>query len=152
MKKYYYTDETSNKLKSIKNLPVWQKEYPDFGNQIKLMREVLGLTQEQLGKMINSTGRIIRKIENKEMTPTVHTLTKIASALNTDLKIMLVPRKLLKEFLNEKAEKKAREILKMAKSNSAMEIQSPSKQTEKKQLADLKKDILENKRNILWQK
>jgi transcriptional regulator with XRE-family HTH domain len=64
--------------------------HPDYKDQVKIIRESQGLTQEQLAKMVDRTPRSIRTIENGEAFPRISTLQKIAEALNAELKIALI--------------------------------------------------------------
>ncbi|NIM18321.1 MAG: helix-turn-helix domain-containing protein [Candidatus Aminicenantes bacterium] len=66
--------------------------HPDYKDQVRILREFLGLTQEQLAKMVDRTPRSIRTIENGEAFPRISTLQKIAEALNAELKIALIPK------------------------------------------------------------
>ena len=65
--------------------------YPDYKDQIKILREALGITQEELAKRVDRTPRSIRTIENGEAFPRISTLQRIAQALNAELKISLIP-------------------------------------------------------------
>lgn len=133
MKKYFFTYQISKKFKSIEDLPEWLFNYPDFKDQIKLLRETLGMTQEQLGKMVNRSLRSIQNIESGHAMPKITTLYKIANALNTELKIALIPRQNIIEFIDEKASKKAKPLVKLSKTSSALEIQPPSEEESKAQ-------------------
>jgi len=150
MKKYFFTEQISKKFKSIENLPEWLSLYPDLKDQIKLLRETLGMTQEQLGKKVNRSLRSIQQIENGEAMPRISTLHKIAEALNTELTIALVPRQNIIEFLDKKASKKAEQLMKINKKSASLEIQSPSEEESKVQAENLKREILEKKRDSLW--
>jgi len=150
MKKYFFTEQISKKFKSIDNLPTWLSSYPDFKDQIKLLRETLGMTQEQLGKMANRSLRSIQQIESGESRPKISTLYKIAKVLNTELKITLIPRQNIIEFLDEKASKKAEQLVKLTETSSTLEMQSPSKEENKVQVERLKNEILEKRRDSLW--
>jgi transcriptional regulator with XRE-family HTH domain len=150
MKKYFFTEQISKKLKSIENLPEWLSDYPNLKDQIKLLRETLGMTQEQLGKMVNRSLRSIQQIESGDAMPRISTLYKIANALNTELKIALIPRQNIIEFLDKKASKKAEQLVKLNKTSSALEIQSPSEEESNAQVENLKREILDKKRDSLW--
>jgi transcriptional regulator with XRE-family HTH domain len=76
---------TNDLLKKLSN-------HPDYKDQVRILREFLGLTQEQLAKMVDRTPRSIRTIENGEAFPRISTLHKIAEALNAELKIALIPK------------------------------------------------------------
>jgi len=150
MKKYFFSKQISRKLKSIDDLPDWLSNYPDFKDQIKLIRETLGMTQEQLGRKVNRSLRSIQQIESGYAMPKITTLNKIANALNAELKIALIPRENLVDFLDEKASIKAEELVKLSKTSSALEIQSPSEHEVEEQVEMLKREILEKKRDVLW--
>ncbi len=150
MRKYFFTNQISKKFKSTKALPDWLANYPDFKAQIKVLRETLGMTQDQLAKKVNKTIRSIHNIENGYAMPKITTLYKIADALNTELKITLIPRKNIIEFLDEKANKKAKELVKLSKTSSTLEIQLPSEEENKEQEESLKREILEKRRSSLW--
>jgi transcriptional regulator with XRE-family HTH domain len=77
--------------KSTKDLLNRLSLYPDYKDQIKILREVLGITQEELAKRVDRTPRSIRTIENGEAFPRISTLQRIAHALNAELKISLIP-------------------------------------------------------------
>ncbi len=152
MKKYYYTNEVSEKMRSVKALPDWLLDIPVFSKQINMIMETLGLTQAQLAKKIDSTERSISRIEKGTMIPNVALLQKIAEVLNTELKIILVPKKNINDLLNEKAFKKAKELVNSAKNNSVLELQGPSVRSVNTEIEKLQKELLEKKRNILWEK
>lgn len=150
MRKYFFTEQISKKFKSIENLPEWLIDYPDLKDQIKLLRETLGMSQEQLGKMVNRSLRSIQQIESGDAMPRISTLHKIADALNAELKIALIPRQNIIKFLDKKASKKAEQLVKISKKSAALEIQSPSEEESKAQVERLKREILEKKRDSLW--
>lgn len=79
------------------------KQGNDYKVQIKRLREVLGMTQGQLGEKVDRTSRAIRQIENGEAFPRISTLQRIADALNADLTISLDPKPHLIETLNEQS-------------------------------------------------
>jgi transcriptional regulator with XRE-family HTH domain len=108
------------------------------------------MTQDQLAKMVNRSRRSIQQIENGEARPKISTLYRIANALNTELKITLIPRQNIMEFLDEKARKKAEQLVRLTETSSTLEIQSPSKEESKEQIEKLKNEILERRRDSLW--
>jgi putative transcriptional regulator len=54
-------------------------------NHVREQRTQLGLTQEQLGQVVNLTRQSIIAIEQGRFTPSVHTALILASALNTSV-------------------------------------------------------------------
>ena len=149
-KRYLFTHEISNKLKSLDLLPEWLANYPDYSSQIKLLRETLGMTQMQLARKVNRSLRTIQLIESGGVTPKISTLNSIAEALNAELKIALVPQQNIVEYLNEKAMKKASQLVRLNKVSAILEDQRPSKKVEKEQTLKLRNEILEKRRDILW--
>ena len=150
MKKYFFSEQIDKKFRSVDDLPEWLSNYPDFKDQIKLLRETLGMTQEQLAKKVNRSLRSIQQIESGEAKPKISTLYKIAEALNTELRITLIPRENILEFLNEKATKKAEQLVKLTETSSALEIQTPSKEERDVQIDELRREILDKRRSSLW--
>ena len=93
--------QINNRFILTRDLQEWMARYPDYKEQIKMLRRSLGMTQAQLAKQVDRTPRSIRTIENGEAYPRVTTLQKMADALNADLIISLVPKTDVNEFLNE---------------------------------------------------
>lgn len=150
MEKYLFTEQIAEKFKSMDTVPEWLQNYPEFQDQIKTLREALGMTQEQLSVKVGRTIRSIKQIENGEAMPKITTLKKIAEALNTELKISLIPRHNILDLLENLANKKAEELINISKCSSTLEIQTPSKNESKRQKENLKIEILQKRRSILW--
>jgi transcriptional regulator with XRE-family HTH domain len=151
MKNHFFINQISKKLGSVKKVPEWLATYPDFKDQIKLIRETLGMSQEQLARLISCSSRYIQFIESGRAIPRISTLKKIANVLNAELKITIIPRQNLVEFLDAKATQKAGQIVGLSKASSALEIQTPSDEESKEQIETLKKEILEKRRSSLWE-
>ena len=88
--------------------------FPDYKDQLRILRQSLGMTQAQLAKQVDRTPRSIRMIENGEAYPRVTTLQRIADAVNADLIISLVPKTGVSEFLNENATKPGEKLVQPA--------------------------------------
>ncbi|MCX6579853.1 MAG: helix-turn-helix transcriptional regulator [Candidatus Aminicenantes bacterium] len=95
-----------NQSPETRDIREWLSQYPGYKEQVKGIRESLGLTQEQLAKMVDRTPRAIRTIENGEAFPRISTLQSIAEALNADLNIFLVPRQGIPPVQNKKSKPK----------------------------------------------
>jgi transcriptional regulator with XRE-family HTH domain len=93
--------QINNRFIASRDLQEWMARYPNYKEQIRILRQSLGMTQAQLAKRVDRTPRSIRMIENGEAYPRVTTLQKMAAALNADLIISLVPKTGASEFLNE---------------------------------------------------
>jgi len=70
---------------------------PPYNIQIRKLRESMGVTQAQLAESIGLTWRSIPNIESGRVSPKLSTLGKIAKSLNSELLILLVPKKELQE-------------------------------------------------------
>ena len=147
-----YISQISKKFKSLKDLPEWLRQFLAPEEQIKMIRTTLGMTQNQLAKKIGFSSNVpVTELENKEKEPTIETLKKYASALECELLIRFVPKKEIKNLLNELAEKKARKIVSLSVSNSAMELQKPDKETIETEVERVKKEFLEKRKSALWE-
>ena len=147
-----YLSQISKKFKSLEDLPIWLRQFLAPEEQIKMLRTTLGITQNQLAKKIGFSSNVpVTELENKEKEPTIETLKKYASALECELLIRFVPKKEIKNLLNELAEKKARKIVSLSVSNSAMELQKPDKETIETEVERVKKELLEKKKSSLWE-
>ena len=93
--------QINNRFTVLRDLQEWMARYPDYKDQVRILRQSLGMTQAQLAKLVDRTPRSIRMIENGEAYPRVTTLQKLAGALNADLIISLVPKTGVSEFLSE---------------------------------------------------
>ena len=148
-----HLNQISKKFKSQKDLPEWLKQILPFEDQIKMIRTVLGMTQNQLAKKLGFSSNVpIAKLENKEReNPTIETLKKYASALECELLIRFVPKREIKNLLEERAKKKAHEIVNLSVANSAMELQKPDKETIDTEVERIKNELLEKRRTTLWE-
>ena len=148
-----YLDQISKKFKSIKDLPAWLRQFLPIEDQVKIIRTVLGMTQEQLAKRLGFKSNVsVTKLENKEKeNPTLETLKKYADALDCELLIKFIPKKEISKTLDELAEKKAVEIVNLSVANSALELQKPDKKAANAEIKKVKSELLEKRRSVLWQ-
>jgi transcriptional regulator with XRE-family HTH domain len=79
-----------------------------LGKRIQVVRERLGLTQEQLEEKTGVNTKYISAIERGQKNTTIKTLEKIAKGLNIELYELLLP---VMEVGSDKAVKKAIESL-----------------------------------------
>jgi transcriptional regulator with XRE-family HTH domain len=84
-------NQPTKPLNTAASLYEWLSRYPDFREQIKILRRARGMTQDDLAKLVDRTPRSIRMIENGEASPRLTTLQKIAAALNAEIVISLLP-------------------------------------------------------------
>lgn len=60
-----------------------------FGIKLKSLREYMGISQEELGKMINSSKQVISRYETGLNSPRIDTVNLLSQALNIDLTILV---------------------------------------------------------------
>lgn len=68
-----------------------------LGNNIKIYREKVGISQRELARRINKTGQFISLIEQGKSNPSIDVLKKIANALKIDTSNLLHNEKLYPE-------------------------------------------------------
>jgi predicted DNA-binding mobile mystery protein A len=95
------------------------------GGWIKFMRQALGLTLQDLAKLVSLTPANIAQAEKREVEEKVSlsTLKKLAEAMDCDLVYSFVPKKSIRTFINDKALEKARKTLGIADLHMKLEDQ-----------------------------
>ena len=77
---------TVQKKPSTPSVQITQEITPDYANQIRMAREKLSLTHEELGKKIMEKASLLKHIEAKKMEPN----NQLAQKLERTLKIKLL--------------------------------------------------------------
>ena len=78
--------------------PEYRAAYDELGPEFDLARSTIqsrtsaGLTQAQLAKRMNTTQSVIARLEAGRTYPSIRTLTRVAQATGTRLKISLEPQ------------------------------------------------------------
>ena len=124
-----------------------------IGDQIRTIREALGMTQVQLAARSGLTQSMIAGIESGERgNPSFATVSNLAEALGCTFISQLSPKKDIPVFLEEQSEHLARKIVSIASGSSAIEFQAPSQKVVDEQILEIKKDLLGKHRSALWEK
>ena len=124
-----------------------------IGDQIRTIREALGMTQTQLADRSGLTQSMIAEIEGgRRNNPSFATINKLAEALNCNFISQLSPKKDIPVFLEEESDRLARKIVAISSGSSAIELQSPSPKVVKEQILEIKKDLMGKHKSSLWQK
>lgn len=124
-----------------------------IGDQIRTIREILGMTQTQLAERSSLTQSMIAGIETGERdNPSFATVIKLAEALNCSFISQLSPKKDIPVFLEEQSNHLARKIVAISSGSSAIELQSPSPKVVEEEILQIKKDLLGKHKSALWQK
>ncbi len=134
-------------LELLRQLTYAKKASPKSG-WIAAIRKSLGMSGSALAKRMGVSQSALAQYEKNEKdgSITLQTLEKVANALDADLVYAIVPRRPIKEILEDRAAEVARKrILPLAHSMS-LEDQSASIEEE---IEDLKRELLERPRE-LW--
>ena len=124
-----------------------------IGDQIRTLREVLGMTQAQLAERSGLAQSMIAGIESGQRSnPSLATINKLAEALNCNFISQLSPKMDIPVFLEEQSDRLARKIVAISSGSSAIELQPPSPQAVEEQILKIKKDLLGKHKSALWQK
>jgi predicted DNA-binding mobile mystery protein A len=95
---------------------------------IKYIRRAMGMTLNELGELTGLSARTIAQAEKREVEGkvTLGTLKKMAKAMECDLVYSLVPKKSVKQTIQDKARDKAIERLNEAGLHMKLEAQEVS--------------------------
>lgn len=124
-----------------------------IGDQIRTVREALGMTQTQLAERSGLTQSMIAGIEGgKRSNPSFATIHKLAEAMNCSFISQLSPKKDIPVFLEEQSDRLAHRIVAISSGSSAIEFQPPSPKAVEEEILQIKKDLLGKHRSALWQR
>jgi predicted DNA-binding mobile mystery protein A len=139
-------DKTLNSWRSLPRLR-------PSGGWLRAVRQVLGMTTRQLAKSVGVTQAAVVDAERNEAKGdiTLATLQKYAAALGCELSYVLVPKRPLQEMIEERAEFIAREQVSRVRHSMALEDQQTGKEHLERQVAEIRRKLLEGKRSRLWQ-
>jgi predicted DNA-binding mobile mystery protein A len=125
---------------------------PSHTQWIRILRNRLRMSQEELAKRANITQPHLAGIETGKIDPRISTLRQIFHGLSCDLIIEPRPQKPLDELLRGQARSLALKRLKRTMGTMALEGQAPEEQTFRHLLEKRTDDILLDHRERLWQK
>lgn len=146
-----FIQQINDMFKSIGELPEWIRKHVTIQDQIRLIREALGMTQEQLAKRIHAKQSSVAQME-KGSDFQISTLQKVAKALNCELLIHLVPKQEIVQLLEEKSTERATKLVSASSGNTALEMQLPERKYIDLQVEEMKEEILKKHRKVLWEK
>ena len=64
-----------------------------FGQKMKIRRNELGYTQEELAQKVNTTQPYVSRLENNNFNPSMHMIIKMATALKISIDYLLLDGK-----------------------------------------------------------
>jgi predicted DNA-binding mobile mystery protein A len=151
-----YKDRTSARRQLDKRLSLLRDSY-EFARPprgwIKAIREALGMTTAQLARRIGVSQPRVVAIEKAEKNAsiTLDSLERAARAMDCQVVYALIPRKPLKDLVEERAHIVAEKRLKSTRHSMALEAQSVDKSDEEEQLKRLSERLIEKAGSELWE-
>ena len=138
-------EQRFNQLSSIEDF-----RRPNKG-WLAAIREVLGMTAVQLGQRMGVSATAVTQFEQRERQKTIQlkTLEKAAAALGCDLVYVLVPKTNLEQFVQEQAQKKAKEHYQRVSHSMSLEQQALDETASAAQMEQLVTDFVNNPKD-LW--
>jgi predicted DNA-binding mobile mystery protein A len=123
------------------------------GGWLRAIRQALGMTTRQLAKTVGVTQAAVVDAERTEAKGdiTLATLQRYAAAFGCELSYVLVPKRSLQDTIEERAERIARDQVSRVRHSMALENQLTSKSHLEREVADLRKKLLDGERSRLWQ-
>jgi len=120
---------------------------------LRAVRQALGMTTRQLAKAVGVTQAAVVDAERTEAKGdiTLTTLQRYAAALGCELTYALVPKRPLQEVVEERAERIARDEVSRVNHSMALEDQSTGREHLEREIAELRRKLMEGKRSRLWQ-
>lgn len=126
---------------------------PPRAGWLKAIREALGMTTRQFAARVGVAQPTIIDAEQSEAagSMTLTQLRRLADALDCDLQYVLLPRSPLTERVDAQADRKAREQVANVAHTMALEAQGTDSEFQRRQIADVKSELLRGRRSRLWQ-
>ncbi|MEP7246913.1 MAG: mobile mystery protein A [Gammaproteobacteria bacterium] len=123
------------------------------GGWLRAIRQALGMTTRQLAKSVGVTQAAVVDAERNEAKGdiTLATLQRYAAALGCELSYVLVPKLSLKEMVEDRADRIARDQVSRVSHSMALEDQRTGAEHLEREIAELRRKLLEGKRSRLWQ-
>jgi predicted DNA-binding mobile mystery protein A len=119
---------------------------------LRAIRQALGMTVRQFAKAAGvapSTAQAAERAESRGDI-SLSTLTRYAEAIGCELRYVLVPRKPLQQVVEQRAETIARAEIAAVHHSMALEEQATSQEQVERQVAELRRKLLEGPRSRLW--
>jgi predicted DNA-binding mobile mystery protein A len=120
---------------------------------LRAVRQAIGMTTRQLASAVGVTQSAVVDAERNEAKGdiTLATLQRYAAALGCEVNYVLIPKRPLEQMLEERAERIAREQVSRVRHSMALEDQQTGTDLMEREIAEIRKRLLEGKRSRLWQ-
>jgi predicted DNA-binding mobile mystery protein A len=137
------------------NLRAWRAitDPRPSGGWLRAIRQALGMTTRQLARSLGVTQAAVVDAERTEARGdiTLTTLQRYATALGCEVRYALVPKRRLREMIEDRAEKIARDQIERVSHSMALEDQTTDPAHWSRQVAQLRRKLLEGRLSRLWQ-
>ena len=123
------------------------------GGWLRAVRQALGMTTRQLANSVGVTQAAVVDAERSEAKGdiTFATLQRYAAALDCELAYALIPKRPLEEVVEDRADRIARDQVSRVQHSMALEDQATGTEHLEREIADLRRKLLDGKRSRLWQ-
>lgn len=125
--------------------------YPNLGDQIRILRKKLGMSQSQLARRAKTTQQAIALLELGKVNPRITTVRKIAEGLLCYLKLDLSPKLPIEKLRKNQALQKAELFVGLSAGSSALENQAPSKKVRQNAVRKASHRLLRKDKRYLWE-
>lgn len=140
-------------------LPCWQnvpenlRQTLSIPEQIRRIREILGMTQAQLAERagMNHPSAIANIENNPKADLQLSTIQRISEALGCNFLSGVIPREEIAKELEKRSGEVAHKLIAISSGNAALEMQLPDSQSVTISFENMKKDLLEKHRKWLWE-
>ncbi len=142
-----YRDKVNQAYHQFSDYPVKLSE-----GWLKTVRKALGMSGTQLAKRLHVTKGRISQTESAELSGsvTLKTMQNMASAMNCRFVYAIVPTQPIESMIKERAVKKAKEQIKAASTQMALEDQSLSDEQLTFAIDQLASEIIEKMPSDFW--
>ena len=143
-------EQVDRKLNFFRKLPDEQKAPPRVG-WIRTIRKALGMSGEVLAARlgVSQSAEVQFEKGERDQSISLHTLKKVANALDADFVYAIVPRRPIRQILEEKAMEKAQERIHPLVQSMHLENQGTDSTSIEIELKALARRLLERPRE-LW--
>jgi predicted DNA-binding mobile mystery protein A len=119
---------------------------------LRAIREALGMTVRQFAKTARAAPSTAQAAERAEARGDISlsTLARYAEALGCELRYVLVPSRPLQQVVEQRADAMARAEIAAVHHSMALEEQATSQEQVERQVAELRRKLLEGPRSRLW--
>ncbi len=119
---------------------------------LRTVRHALGMSGTQLAKRLGVTKSRVSKAEQGELTGsvTIKTMQSMAAAMNCRFVYALVPEQEIEEMIKKRAFKKAREQVRSASTQMALEAQTLSEDQLAFEIDRIASEMVEKMPSDLW--